>query len=77
MRLVLLFANLLVFLLISYYYSSPNLALPDFPLCLAWMDCPPFSTKSGEQMAVGNYIAVGMYVISPFHIAITHDYTCV
>lgn len=37
-----------------------DVALPDFPLCLAWMDCPPFRAEGG-QLAVGNYIAVGTF----------------
>ena len=27
-----------------------DVTLPDMPLCLAWLDCPPFLVK-GEQMA--------------------------
>jgi periodic tryptophan protein 1 len=37
-----------------------DINLPDFPLSLAWMDCPPFRAEGG-QMAVGNYIAVGTF----------------
>jgi periodic tryptophan protein 1 len=37
-----------------------DIQLPEFPLCLAWLDCPPFQTQ-GEQQAVGNYIAVGSF----------------
>jgi periodic tryptophan protein 1 len=37
-----------------------DIALPEFPLCLAWMDCPPFQADGG-QLAVGNYVAVGSF----------------
>jgi periodic tryptophan protein 1 len=37
-----------------------DIALPEFPLCLAWLDCPPFQTDGG-QLAIGNYIAVGSF----------------
>jgi periodic tryptophan protein 1 len=37
-----------------------DIALPDFPLCLAWTDCPPFQADGG-QLAIGNYIAVGTF----------------
>ena len=42
-------------------YVHHDIALPDFPLCLAWLDCPPFAGDSGEQKSVGNYIAVGTF----------------
>jgi hypothetical protein len=32
-----------------------DITLPDFPLCLAWTDCPPFLTEGGSQMAVGKH----------------------
>jgi periodic tryptophan protein 1 len=39
-----------------------DITLPDFPLSLAWMDCPPFATSAdGSQSTVGNYIAVGTF----------------
>ncbi|KAJ1396493.1 WD40-repeat-containing domain protein, partial [Ochromonadaceae sp. CCMP2298] len=38
-----------------------DIALPDFPLSLAWMDIPPFTTSDGTQSTVGNYIAVGTF----------------
>jgi len=38
-----------------------DITLPDFPLSLAWMDCPPFQTADGSQSSVGNYIAVGTF----------------
>ena len=38
-----------------------DITLPDFPLSLAWMDCPPFQTSDGSQSSVGNYIAVGTF----------------
>lgn len=37
-----------------------DISLPDFPLCLAWLDCPPVR-EEGKQLAVGNYIAVGTF----------------
>lgn len=41
-------------------YTHHDILLPDFPLCLAWLDCPPF-TADGAQQTVGNYIAVGTF----------------
>lgn len=41
-------------------YVHHDITLPEFPLCLAWMDCPPFLADGG-QMAIGNYIAVGTF----------------
>jgi periodic tryptophan protein 1 len=39
-----------------------DITLPEFPLCLAWMDCPPYlNEKDGSQLTVGNYIAVGTF----------------
>jgi periodic tryptophan protein 1 len=38
-----------------------DITLPDFPLSLAWMDCPPFLAADGSQSTVGNYIAVGTF----------------
>lgn len=38
-----------------------DITLPDFPLSLAWMDCPPFLAEEGQQQAVGSYIAVGTF----------------
>ena len=32
----------------------------DFPLCLAWMDCPPFRSDD-KQEEIGSYIAVGTF----------------
>lgn len=42
-------------------YVHHDLQLPDFPLCLEWLDCPPFVGDDGTQSAVGNYIAVGTF----------------
>ena len=42
-------------------YVHHDLQLPDFPLCLEWLDCPPFLGDDGTQSAVGNYIAVGTF----------------
>lgn len=38
-----------------------DITLPDFPLSLAWMDCPPYATADGSQSSIGNYIAVGTF----------------
>jgi periodic tryptophan protein 1 len=41
-------------------YTHHDIILPDFPLCLAWLDCPPYKqSTSSQQQAVGSYIAVG------------------
>jgi periodic tryptophan protein 1 len=43
-------------------YTHHDIILPDFPLCLAWLDCPPYKQSSSneqQQQAVGSYIAVG------------------
>jgi periodic tryptophan protein 1 len=37
-----------------------DISLPEFPLCLEWLDCPPFQADGG-QLAIGNYIAVGTF----------------
>ena len=37
-----------------------DIQLPEFPLCTAWMDCPPFQSQGGQQ-TVGSYIAVGSF----------------
>lgn len=37
-----------------------DIQLPEFPLCTAWLDCPPFQILGGQQ-SVGNYIAVGSF----------------
>jgi len=53
-------------------YVHHDVALPEFPLCLAWLDCPPYrddnaasasnGTQAGQgQSIVGNYIAVGTF----------------
>lgn len=42
-------------------YVHHDITLPDFPLSLAWMDCPPFQAADGSQSSVGNYIAVGTF----------------
>ncbi len=39
-----------------------DITLPEIPLCLAWLDCPPFQdTSSGQQLAIGSYLAVGTF----------------
>jgi periodic tryptophan protein 1 len=37
-----------------------DIILPEMPLCLAWLDCPPFQQAGGAQTEVANYMAVGM-----------------
>eukprot|EP01041_Mallomonas_annulata_P006606 gene6606-13372_t len=41
-------------------YTHHDITLKDFPLCLAWMDCPPF-LRDGLQTEVGSYVAVGSF----------------
>lgn len=36
-------------------YTHHDIALPDFPLCLAWLDCPPYLSE-GQQQSTGNYM---------------------
>jgi periodic tryptophan protein 1 len=44
-------------------FTHHDISLPDFPLCLAWLDCPPFRNdpNTAGQEVVGNYIAVGSF----------------
>lgn len=42
-------------------YTHHDIMLPDFPLCMAWMDCPPFVKSDGQQQTIGNYVAVGTF----------------
>lgn len=50
-------------------YIHHDVALPEFPLCLAWLDCPPYRDDHAAigaggavgQSTVGNYIAVGTF----------------
>lgn len=42
-------------------YTHHDIMLPDFPLCMAWMDCPPFVASDGQQQTIGNYVAVGTF----------------
>lgn len=42
-------------------YVHHDITLPDFPLCLAWLDCPPYQNESGVQSNVGNFMAVGTF----------------
>lgn len=42
-------------------YVHHDIALPDFPLCLAWTDCPPFLAPDQSQVSVGNFMAVGTF----------------
>ena len=37
-----------------------DINLPELPLCMAWLDCPPFLVDGAQQM-VGNYMAVGTF----------------
>ena len=41
-------------------YVHHDINLPEFPLCLAWLDCPPFRID-GSQTSLGNYVAVGTF----------------
>ena len=41
-------------------FTHHDISLKDFPLCLAWMDCPPYLVD-GAQSQVGNFIAVGSF----------------
>ena len=38
-----------------------DIALPEMPICMAWLDCPPFR-KNGGQDELGNFMAVGMMI---------------
>jgi periodic tryptophan protein 1 len=38
-----------------------DITLPEFPLSLAWCDCPPYRSEDGGQGNLGNYIAVGTF----------------
>eukprot|EP01035_Chromulina_nebulosa_P018418 gene18418-24122_t len=42
-------------------YVHHDIALPEFPLCLAWCDCPPFRSPNDSQINTGNYVAVGTF----------------
>jgi periodic tryptophan protein 1 len=42
-------------------YVHHDISLPEFPLCLAWLDCPPYQAEGGGQSSVGNYMAVGTF----------------
>jgi periodic tryptophan protein 1 len=42
-------------------YVHHDIALPDFPLCLAWTDCPPFLAQDNSQVTIGNFMAVGTF----------------
>jgi periodic tryptophan protein 1 len=42
-------------------YVHHDISLPEFPLCLAWLDCPPYQAQGGGQSTVGNYMAVGTF----------------
>lgn len=41
-------------------YVHHDITLPEFPLCVSWLDCPPHQNNGG-QSTVGNYIAVGTF----------------
>ncbi len=41
-------------------YVHHDIYLPEFPLCVAWLDCPPYRVDGG-QMKMGNYLAVGTF----------------
>jgi len=57
------FSHLEVYLLSDddNLYVHHDIALKDFPLCLAWLDCPPFRSQDNQQLQVGNYVAVGTF----------------
>jgi periodic tryptophan protein 1 len=42
-------------------YVHHDISLPEFPLCLAWLDCPPYQSDGGGQSSVGNFMAVGTF----------------
>eukprot|EP00607_Mallomonas_marina_P007751 CAMPEP_0182417104 /NCGR_PEP_ID=MMETSP1167-20130531/1486_1 /TAXON_ID=2988 /ORGANISM="Mallomonas Sp, Strain CCMP3275" /LENGTH=588 /DNA_ID=CAMNT_0024590411 /DNA_START=169 /DNA_END=1935 /DNA_ORIENTATION=- len=42
------------------FYTHHDITLKDFPLSLAWLDCPPFLEEDGQK-GVGSYIAVGSF----------------
>jgi periodic tryptophan protein 1 len=42
-------------------YVHHDIALPAFPLCLAWGDCPPSLDADGKQTGVGSFVAVGTF----------------
>lgn len=42
-------------------YTHHDIMLPDFPLSMAWMDCPPYLNADGTQTGVGSYLAVGTF----------------
>jgi periodic tryptophan protein 1 len=43
-------------------YTHHDIMLPDFPLCLSWLDCPPCAPRPDQQQqAVGSYVAVGTF----------------
>ena len=39
-----------------------DITLPEFPLCLAWLDCPPFQADGG-QIAVGKNVVLVLVLI--------------
>ena len=44
------------------FYLHHDILLPDIPLCLAWMDIPPFRSGGEDaQSGVGSYLAVGTF----------------
>jgi periodic tryptophan protein 1 len=42
-------------------YVHHDITLPEFPLCLAWLDCPPHRSDANDQNTVGNFMAVGSF----------------
>jgi periodic tryptophan protein 1 len=42
-------------------YTHHDIMLPDFPLSMAWMDCPPYLNENGTQTGLGSYLAVGTF----------------
>ena len=40
-------------------YVHHDISLPDFPICLAWLDCPPYTDLDGSQLQVNVIIEIG------------------
>lgn len=44
------------------FYLHHDVLLPDIPICLAWMDIPPFRNPGEDaQSGIGSYLAVGTF----------------
>lgn len=42
-------------------YVHHDIALPAFPICLAWGSCPSKAVAEGQQAELGNFVAVGTF----------------